>query len=264
MKTMKLCVTALVSLAFTGALALPVGAAPLLTNGGFESGFTGWTTADALGGDGTFFIQSGTASPVNGDAVPAPPGGVNAAMSDGGGPGSHVLYQDFAVSTAASQFVLSFDLFIGNRGGQFATPSPADLDFGINKANQQVRVDILKASAGPFSVAASDVLSALYQSNAGDPLVAGYTKYSFDITALVNASLGKTLRLRFAETDNLAPLQAGVDNVTLEAVPEPTSLVMLASGCLLGMEKIRRRRVDLRSGGRTARSRRPLARPCPS
>ncbi len=159
-----------------------------------------------------------------------------------------MLYQDFTVSTAASQFVLSFDLFVGNRGGQFATPSPADLDFGINEANQQVRVDILKAFAGPFSVAASDVLSALYQSNAGDPLVAGYTKYSFDITALVNANLGETLRLRFAETDNLSPLQAGVDNVTLEAVPEPTSLVMLASGCLLGMEKIRRRRVDLRSG----------------
>ncbi len=86
MKTMKLRVTALVSLAFTGALALSVDAAPLLTNGGFESGFSGWTTADALGSDGTFSIQSGTASPVNGDAVPAPPGGVNAAMSDGEAP----------------------------------------------------------------------------------------------------------------------------------------------------------------------------------
>ena len=50
-------------------------AGELIINGGFESGLAGWSRQDGLGGDGMFFIQSGTASPVNGDPVPAPPGG---------------------------------------------------------------------------------------------------------------------------------------------------------------------------------------------
>ena len=76
-----------------------------------------WTRADQLGSDGTFSLQAGTLSPVNGDPVPAPPGGTYAAMTDAQGPGSHVLYQDFVVS--ASSATLSFDLFIGNRADAF-------------------------------------------------------------------------------------------------------------------------------------------------
>jgi hypothetical protein len=244
MKTITTFLMTLAALTFTFALTLPAEAAPVLTNGGFESGFNGWTIADTLGSDGTFSIQSGTASPVNGDPVPAPPGGLNAAMSDGGAPGSHVLYQDFTISSAAGQFLLTFDLFIGNRDGIFA--SPATLDFGVNAANQQVRVDILKTSADPFSVAAGDLLANLYQSQVGDPLVSGYTTFSFDITSLVNANLGNPMRLRFAETDNMAPLQAGVDNasVNIVAVPEPSSLLLVASGCLLSLVTgLRRRRM---------------------
>jgi hypothetical protein len=244
-KTMRRFINSLAALAFASALALPVEAAPILTNGGFEAGLAGWTSADALGSDGTFFVQSGTASPVNGDLVPAPPGGVNAAMSDAGGPGSHVLWQDFTISTTAPQFLLSFDLFIGNRAELFATPSPANLDFGINEANQQVRVDILKGSADPFSVAAADVLLSLYQSQPGDPLVSGYATFNVDITGLVNANLGNVLRLRFAETDNLAQLQAGVDQVgiaEISDIPEPSTVLTLASGCLLGLMLVLRRR----------------------
>jgi hypothetical protein len=241
MKTIKTVVISLAALTFTFALTLPAEAAPVLTNGGFESGFAGWTIADSLGSDGTFFLQSGTASPFNGDPVPAPPGGSNAAMSDGGAPGSHVLYQDFTISSSAGQFLLSFDLFIGNRDGFFA--SPLTLDFGVNEANQQVRVDIMKTSADPFSVAAGDLLSNLYQSQAGDPLVSGYATYSFDITSLVNANLGNPLRLRFAETDNMAPLQAGVDNVNVATttVPEPSTFFLLSAG-LGGLALFRRKR----------------------
>jgi hypothetical protein len=222
-------------------------AAQILTNGGFESGFTGWGRADALGSDGTFFIQSGTASPVNLDTVPLPPSGTNAAMSDGGAPGSHVLWQNFSVAGPAAQVILSFDLFIGNRAGFFATPStPATLDFGINEANQQVRVDILAGAAGNFSVALSDVLLNIYQSQAGNALVGGYNTVSVDITALVNANLSNTLRLRFAQTDNLAQLQAGVDNVSIDVqqtqvIPEPSSFFLMASG-LFGVVSLLRRR----------------------
>ncbi|MCE9550421.1 MAG: PEP-CTERM sorting domain-containing protein [Betaproteobacteria bacterium] len=240
---MKIFYNTLAALTLTCALTQQTSAAQILTNGGFESGFSGWARSDALGSDGTFFIQSGTSSPFNGDPVPAPPGGINAAMTDAGAGGAHVLWQDFIISGPASQILLSFDLFIGNRAGLFATP--ATLDWTLI-GNQQVRVDILNASADPFSVVAGDVLMPLYQSQANDPLVSGYTNFSFDITSIVNANLGNNLRLRFAETDNFAPLQVGVDNVsivTATTVPEPSSLLLFVSGCLLGLITLMRRRV---------------------
>jgi len=212
----------------------PAGASTI-ANGGFETGFPSWVRVDQLGSDGTFSLQSGLASPVNADPVPAPPSGTRAAMSDGAAPGAHVLYQDF-VATPGSQ-TLSFDLFIGNRADRFATP--ASLDFALTNPNgaltlnQQVRVDLLRAGADPFSVAAADILLSLYASQVGDPLVSGYRSFSSDIGALLGAHSGELLRLRFAETDNVAQMQLGVDNVAIAAVsaiPEPASTALLAVG----------------------------------
>src|SRR4029450_12300217 len=149
----------------------PAHAVPSILNGGFESGFTSWTRADQLGSEGTFSLQSGTSSPVNGDPVPAPPGGTNAAMTDAAGPGAHVLFQDFVVTPGIA--TLSFALFIGNRASLFATPALATLDFSTPALNQQARVDILIGGTNPFSVAATDVLLNLFQTNPGDPLVSG-------------------------------------------------------------------------------------------
>src|SRR6266436_6148059 len=136
-----------------------VHAIPVIANGGFESGLTSWTRVDQLGSEGTFFSQSGTLSPVNGNPVPAPPEGSMAAMTDADGPGSHVLYQDFAATAGGA--ALSFALFIGNRADRFVPP--ASLDFSTPALNQQARVDILKNTTDPFSVAATDVLLNLYQ-----------------------------------------------------------------------------------------------------
>ena len=227
-----------------------VTAAPVITNGGFESGFTGWTLSDQAGGDGSFFIQSGAQTPLGGVPVPSPPEGSNAAMTDAGGPGAHVLYQDFVAMAGTA--VLNFELFILNDGGEFESPDSLQFDLtnaiGEETQNQQVRVDILLASAAdPFSVDVSDVLANLYLSQPNDPLVSGYTALSSDLTSLMSAYDGQTLRLRFAATDNLGPLNVGVDNVRFtgrNVVPEPGSLLLIAGAltALAGAAALRRRR----------------------
>src|ERR1051325_2170419 len=103
-----------IAIVIVGAAVGNAEAANIVSNGGFESGFASWTRADQLGSDGTFFLQTGTSSPVNGDPVPAPPGGTTAAMSDAQGPGSHVLYQDIVIPAVVPSATLSFDVFVGN------------------------------------------------------------------------------------------------------------------------------------------------------
>jgi len=228
MKTSARCTISTFAAAVLGlAAASSVHAVPVISNGGFEAGFASWTRADQTGSEGTFFLQSGTTSPVNGDAVPAPPQGTTAAMTDAQGPGSHVLYQDFLVPTADAA-TLSFALFIGNRADRFSTA--ASLDFSTPALNQQARVDIIRSTADPFSVAAADVFLNLYQTKPGDPLISGYNTITTDITALLAAHVGETVRLRFAEVDNLAPFQMGVDNVSINAAPEPASTLLLGAG----------------------------------
>jgi hypothetical protein len=225
--------------------------AELITNGGFESGFSGWTTVDQLGSEGTFALQSGTSSPVNGDAVPAPPGGLTAAMTDAAGPGSHILYQSFMATSPVPTTILSFDVFVGNRADAFF--APPTLDFSTPTLNQQARVDILLGSADPFSVAAADVLLNAFQTQPGDPLVSGYTHVAVDITSLLNSNLNTALLLRFAEVDNVFIFQLGVDNVSIapagaQAVPEPSAAALLVASALLGIGVIASRRARMNRG----------------
>lgn len=224
-------------------------ATQVITNGGFEAGpdgFLGWTRVNQVGSEGTFSRQTGTVSPVSGTTVPAPPGGTFAAMTDAQGPGAYVLYQDFVVPTGEDIGTLSFSLFIGNRANSFFTPST--LDFSTPTLNQQARVDIIRTTADPFSVAAGDVLQNVYQTRTTDPLVSGYTNFTFDVSQALRSTAGPTLRLRFAETDNVNSFQFGVDNVSLvTAIPEPAGVLMLGTGLfgtglvgLLGWRRNRR------------------------
>jgi hypothetical protein len=160
-------------------------------------------------------------------------------MTDAAGPGTHILYQDFVVPAEGA--LLTFSLFIGNRADRFVTP--ATLDFSTTALNQQARVDIMRGGTNPFSVAAGDIALNLYQTQVGNPLVSGYNNFNFDLTSLFSANVGQTLRLRFAETDNVAPFQFGVDNVSLEtgtAVPEPGAIPLIGTG-VLALLAMRRR-----------------------
>jgi hypothetical protein len=215
-------------------LALPAQALPIV-NGGFEDGLANWTVVNQPGSEGSFRRQSGGTSPATGTAVPAPPGGRNAAMTDAGAGGSHVLYQDFMQATSATRAMLSFDLFIGNRADAFHVPAVPTLDWATAVLNQQARADILVGGSDPFSMAAQDLLLNLFATGLTDPLVSGYNRVEVDITDLLNANLGTSLRLRFAEVDNVAMFQFGVDNVVLAIgdpaeVPEPGSILLILAG----------------------------------
>jgi hypothetical protein len=217
-------------------------AAPLIINGSFESGFTSWSRLDQLGSEGTFGLQTGTTSPISGSTVPAPAGGAFAAMTDALGPGSHVLYQDFLVPIGTTSGTLSFDVFVGNRAGTFFTP--ITLDFSTPALNQQARVDIIATSANAFSVAPGDILATLFTTPVGSPAVTGYNTITANLSALLAANAGQTLRLRFAEVDNVNLFQFGVDRVSLDAstatIPEPATLTLVGLG-ICGLWGRRRR-----------------------
>jgi len=157
-------------------------------------------------------------------------------MTDALGPGSHVLYQDFTVTSTADTAVLSFTLFVGNRAGAFYVPASGTLDFSVAAFNQQARVDLLLGSASQFSVAGSDVLLNAFQTSPGSAAVSGYTSFSVPVASILNSHLNAPLRLRFAETDNVSNFQFGVDSVSLQtgpssAVPEPSTF---AAGAVAG------------------------------
>lgn len=210
-----------------------------IVNGDFEVGLTGWTVVDQPGSDGSFGLQTGTVEPQSGATVPPPPQGLNAAMSGGQGPGSHVLYQDFVVPAQVATATLSFMLYVRNEADDFHTPE--HLDFATPDLNQQVRVDLMAAGADPFGTA---VLATLYRSAAGDPLVSGYSLLSRDVGALLQAHEGQTLRLRFADVNNVFGQNVGIDAVDLsvQAIPEPSTVGLLSAG-LLGLALLSRRRL---------------------
>jgi hypothetical protein len=204
---------------------------------------TVWTS---LAASARFSSRPG--SPVRRTPVPAPPGGLTAAMTDAQGPGTHVLYQDFAIpATPVTSALLRFDVFIGNRATAFSTPSPASLDFSTPALNQQARVDILAAGADPLTVSASDILLNALQTMPGNPLISGYNTLSVDLTGLFAANPGSTLRLRFAEVDNVAAFQLGIDNVNI-TIPEPSAIVLSILGGLLGVRRAARRPLNRSSG----------------
>lgn len=213
----------------------------LLTNGDFETGtFAGWTVTDQVGGSGTWSIDTpGTTTPLSGfptSAAGGMPHGSFYAVSDQGGPGTHVLTQSFIVA-AGTKVHLSFDLFVNDTSGAGPIFNPAGLDYTASP-NQHARVDILTGAATPFDTGAG-VVGNLYLGI--DPFISNpnpFTSYTFDISSIVAG--GGTYQVRFAEVDNQGFFHAGVDNVSIQ-VPEPGTLALFGLG-LAGLGIARRRK----------------------
>ncbi len=217
----------------------PVGAIELITNGDFETGtFAGWTVTDLPGGSGSWFIDDADGlTPFAGLPTVGPAGGLFYAVTDQGGPGTHVLEQFFIVPAPAASVILSFDMFV-NDSDSGPIVNPAGLDHNAG-GNQHARVDILSPFAPPFDTGAG-VLANYYLGV--DPQIGNpnpYTSYSFDITGLVGG--GGLFKIRFAEVDNQLFLNQGVDNVSIDftRVPEPASigLALLAAVALTWLRR---------------------------
>jgi hypothetical protein len=175
----------------------------LLTNGDFETGdFTGWTILNS--GSGTYIINDGTVDPYSSDGPLAPCQGNFSAMTDQRGPGGHTLYQDVTIPATATSATLNWSDMIRNHAGTFANPI------------QQFRVEIRNP-------ANNAVLDTLFQTNPGDPLLTGCNARSADVSAFI----GQTIRIAFAEADNLFFFNAHVDDVCLNVALCPTTYDVL-------------------------------------
>lgn len=186
-----------------------VALAASVNNGGFESGtFSGWTVVNQAGSfaGSNWFNYTGTTSPNSGHTIPAPPEGTRAAITDQNGPGSHELYQDITLQPGFTQ-TLTFSLYYHSYA---ALTAPGTLDYTVG-TNMQYRVDVMKTTAADFSIAPADVLANLFQTRAGDPQIVAPNSVKFDLTPFA----GQTIRLRFAEADNVSYFNAGVDNVQI-------------------------------------------------
>ena len=243
----------------------------LLTNGNFEADalLTGWTTVNVR--DPTDVNQTrdfladkpGTTTPNAVYRFFSPPngfpggGGNYYAVSVSDYPGESALLQAFTTPSVPTggglKVTFTFDWFVNDQSGYSNTLSnPSGLDYttgGTYQNNQYARVDLITASAATFSTSVADVLfnvplSVPINLNPGlspNP----YQRTTVDLSPYVQA--GKTYKIRFAEVDNLSPLNFGVDNVSITAsiTAEPATLPFfaVAPAALLLVRLLRRRRV---------------------
>ena len=143
----------------------------LITNGGFESGLTGWTAAS--NGDGNFTANSGTTTPLTfSDTVGAHSGTFYAVSDDFDGSQTQTLTQSFTTPTSFTSAILSFDMFVNDIEGSA---------FGSSGAGGEV--SLLTSTGALIAVLNGPVDT--FESPMGSPNP--YLFYSDDITALLNA-----------------------------------------------------------------------------
>jgi hypothetical protein len=191
----------------------------------FESGaLTGWK-ALASGAGGWYVYSDGRKAPdpAASDpnvpfAVPDPPQGRFAAVTDMNGPGTRILYRDVELD---GHFVLHLTVFYA--GSALTSPETLAHD---DEPNQQFRIDLVDPSAPIDSVAKPDVLANVFRTSPGDPSSLEPTAVSVDLSRWS----GETVRLRLAVTDNSGPLRAGVDDIRFEPMDTGASIRLPPTG----------------------------------
>ena len=186
-----------------------------LANDDFESGaLTKWRI-DRKGPGGWFVYTNGSTPPSLAStdpgfpfAVPEPPQGRFAALTDMNGPGRFILSRKV---TLDGRYRLRMTVFYANSGRFSATTSSQD---AVND-EQQYRVDLVAAGAPVDTTADAAVLATIFMTKPADSAHLEPTEMTIDLSKWE----GQTVRLRFAVGQNQAPLRAGVDAIRFEKLP---------------------------------------------
>ena len=192
----------------------------LITNGGFESGLTGWTAAS--NGDGNFTANTGTTTPLTFSATVGANSGTHYAVSDDfSGSQTQTLTQSFTTPTSLGSATLSFEMFVNDIQGTA---------FGSSGAGGQVSL----LTSGGVLIAVLNGPVDTFENPLGAPNP--YILYSDDLTALLSANT--TYELQFSSADSTGLINVGVDDVSLVttsavATPEPATFSLSAIGGLL-------------------------------
>jgi hypothetical protein len=179
----------------------------------FESGTLASWKIERSGAGGWFVYTSGKTPPNPSEsdpnvpfAVPDPPQGKFAAVTDMNGPGRRILYRDVKLD---GRYTLHLTVFYVNAG---SLTSPDTLDYENAGENQQYRIDLVAPSAPVDSMASAHVLTNVFRTSPGG----ADSRPPSDVTVDLSKWEGQTVRLRLVGVDNGGPLRAGVDNIRLE------------------------------------------------
>ncbi len=185
-----------------------------ITNPGFESGLSGWTTV-AQGDAIAVTVASGSTTTSAG-TIPPSPTGDNYVYTSQNGPGRSFVYQTFTVQAGTNR--IFFDIAVLNGASDYYVPSPMSFDYS-GAANQQARFDILKPGASYDTVSSSDILVTGFQSQPGDPLQSPWQSYDIDVSTELAPYAGQAVTLRFVQVDNQMYFNLAIDNLSVGAAP---------------------------------------------
>lgn len=172
----------------------------LLQNGNFETGtLAGWTSEDT--GAGGFVVNNGTFDPESPDGALPPQAGSYSALSQQLGNGHHAIWQDVTIPTTATSAILSWWQRVRNHAAAFVP------------GQQEFRVELRSPTN-------NQVLETLYATLPGTTLLGNWILPSVSLAAY----RGQTVRIAFAQDDQLGYLNVHLDNIALTAgSPSPTS-----------------------------------------